>query len=53
MGVRTRGLDIKAGAANLKADRAARAEAEIVVDRWNRRVATVRDMLGRLRSGLR
>jgi hypothetical protein len=45
MGVRTRGLDIKAGAANLKADRAARAEAEIVVDRWNRRVATGRDML--------
>jgi hypothetical protein len=30
MGVRTRGLDIKAGAAKLKADRAARAEAEAV-----------------------
>jgi hypothetical protein len=29
MGVRTRGLDIKAGAAKLKADRAARAEAEL------------------------
>jgi hypothetical protein len=28
MGVRTRGLDIKAGAAKLKADRAARAQAE-------------------------
>jgi hypothetical protein len=30
MGVRTRGLDIKAGAAKLKADRAARLEAEPV-----------------------
>jgi hypothetical protein len=30
MGVRTRGLDIKAGAAKLKADRAARLEAELV-----------------------
>ena len=38
MGVRTRGLDIKAGAAKLKADRAARLEAELVVDRWNRRL---------------
>jgi hypothetical protein len=45
MGVRTRGLDIKAGAAKLKADRAARAEAGLVVDRWNRRLATGRDML--------
>jgi hypothetical protein len=45
MGVRTRGLDIKAGAAKLKADRAARAEAEAVIDRWNRRLATGRDML--------
>jgi hypothetical protein len=45
MGVRTRGLDIKAGAANLKADRAAREEAEAVIDRWNRRLATGRDML--------
>jgi hypothetical protein len=44
-GVRTRGLDIKAGAAKLKADRAARAETELVVDRWNRRLATSRDML--------
>jgi hypothetical protein len=35
MGVRTRGLDIKAGAAKLKTDRAARLEAELVVDRWN------------------
>jgi hypothetical protein len=45
MGVRTRGLDIKTGAAKLKADRAARAEAEAVVDRWNRRLATRRDTL--------
>jgi hypothetical protein len=39
MGVRTRGLDIKAGAAKLKADRAARVEAEAVIERWNRRSA--------------
>ncbi len=45
MGVRTRGLDIKAGAAMLKADKAARLEAELVIDRWNRRLATGRDML--------
>jgi hypothetical protein len=45
MGVRTRVLDIKTGAAKLKADRAARLEAELVVDRWNRRLATGRDML--------
>jgi hypothetical protein len=45
MGVRTRGLDIKAGATKLKADRAARLEAEAVIDRWNRRLATGRDML--------
>jgi hypothetical protein len=45
MGVRTRGLDIKAGAAKLKADKAARLEAELVVDRWNRRLASGRDML--------
>ncbi len=38
-------LDIKAGAAKLKADRAARIEAELVIDRWNRRLATGRDML--------
>jgi hypothetical protein len=44
MGVLTRGLDIKAGAAKLKAERAARTEAELVVDRWNRRLATGRDM---------
>jgi hypothetical protein len=45
MGVRTRGLDIKTGAAKLKADRAARLEAELVVHRWNRRLAAGRDML--------
>jgi hypothetical protein len=45
MGVRTPGLDIKAGAVKLRADRAARVEAEFVVDRWNRRLATGRDML--------
>jgi hypothetical protein len=37
MGVRTRGLDIKAGAAKLKANRATRREAKLVIDRWNRR----------------
>jgi hypothetical protein len=45
MGVRTRGPDIKAGVAKFKADRAAREEAVAVVDRWNRRLATGRDML--------
>jgi hypothetical protein len=45
MGVRTRGLDIKAGASKFKADQVAREEAEAVVDRWNRRLATGRDML--------
>jgi hypothetical protein len=65
MGVRTRGLDIKAGAAKLKADRAARLE-ELVVDRWNgnrpRHAVVAHDpsrtgrrnaMPGRLLSGLR
>jgi hypothetical protein len=47
------GLDIKAGAAKLKADRAARAEAELVVDRWNRRLARGRDMPWSPTSGLR
>jgi hypothetical protein len=45
MGVRTRGPDIKAGVSKFRADLAARAEAEAVVDRWNRRLATERDML--------
>jgi hypothetical protein len=52
MGVRTRGLDIKAGATKLRADRAARDEAEFVVDRWNRRLATGRYMLWSLRGCL-
>jgi hypothetical protein len=52
VGVRTRGLDIKVGAAKLKADRAARLEAELVVDRWGDwpRAATCS---GRQRSGSR
>jgi hypothetical protein len=37
MGVGTRGLDIK--------EKAARLEAELVIGRWNRRMATGRDML--------
>jgi hypothetical protein len=45
MGVRTRGLDIKAGAAKLKADQAARAEAEAVIRRWNDQLSQGRDML--------
>jgi hypothetical protein len=45
LGVRTPGLDIKAGAAELKADRAAGAEAEAAVERWNLRLATGRDCL--------
>jgi hypothetical protein len=45
MGVRPRGPDIKAGVAKFKEERAAREEAEAVVDRWNRRLATGGDML--------
>jgi hypothetical protein len=45
MGVRTRGLDIKAGAAKLRADRAARAEAEAVIQRWNDQLSRSHDML--------
>jgi hypothetical protein len=45
MGVRTRGLDIKAGAAKRKADRAARVEAEAVIQRWNDQLSRGRDML--------
>jgi hypothetical protein len=37
--------DLEAGAAKFRADRAAREEAEAVVDRWNRRLATGGDML--------
>jgi hypothetical protein len=39
MGVPRR-LDIKASVARLKVDRAARAEAELVIDRWKRQLAT-------------
>jgi hypothetical protein len=45
MGVRTRGLDIKAGAAKMKADRTARAEAEAVIQRWNDQLSRGRAML--------
>jgi hypothetical protein len=45
MGVRRRGLDIKAAAAKLKADRAALAEAEAVIQRWNDQLSRGRDML--------
>jgi hypothetical protein len=45
MGVRTRGLDIKAGAIRNAADKAARAEAEAVIQRWNDQLALGRDML--------
>jgi hypothetical protein len=45
MGVRTRGLDSKAGAAKLKADRAARTEAKAVIQRWNDQLSRGRDML--------
>ena len=45
MGVRTRGLDIKAGAMRNAADKTARAEAEAVIQRWNDQLALGRDML--------
>jgi hypothetical protein len=45
MGVRTRGVDIKAGVAKLKADNAARAEAEAVIQRWNDQLSCGREML--------
>src|SRR6201987_3284400 len=45
MGVRTRGLDIKAGVIRDAADKAARAEAEAVIQRWNDQLALGRDML--------
>jgi hypothetical protein len=43
--VRTRGLDIKAGAKRAADDKASRAEANAVVDRWNEQLAAGRDML--------
>jgi hypothetical protein len=45
MGIRTRGLDIKAGAKQRAADKAARAEANAVIERWNEQLASSRDML--------
>jgi hypothetical protein len=45
MGVRTRGLDIKAGAIRNAADKAARVEAESVIQRWNDQLALGRDIL--------
>ena len=44
MGVRTRGLDMKAGFKRDAADKAARAEAEAVVQRWNDQLALGRGM---------
>jgi hypothetical protein len=35
MGIRTRGLDMRAGFKRDAADKAARAEAEVVIQRWN------------------
>jgi hypothetical protein len=45
MGIRRRGLDIKVGARRHAADKAARAEAKAVVERWNEQLAASRDML--------
>jgi hypothetical protein len=47
MGVRTRGLDMKAGFKGDATDKAARAEAEAVIQRWNGQLALDRDMLWR------
>jgi hypothetical protein len=45
MGVRTRGLDMTAGFKRDAIDKAARAEAEAVIQRWNDQFALGRDML--------
>jgi hypothetical protein len=45
MGVRTRGLDIKAGAKRAAADKAARVEAEAVIQRWKDKFTLGQDML--------
>jgi hypothetical protein len=45
MGVLMRGLDMQAGFKRDTADRAARAEAEAVIQRWNDQLALGRDML--------
>ena len=44
MGICTRGLDIKVGVKQRAADKAARAEAKGVVERWNEQLAAGRDM---------
>jgi hypothetical protein len=53
MGVRTRELDTKAGAAKPKSGRAARAEAEAVIQRWNDQYRGVATCCGRPRSAPR
>jgi hypothetical protein len=45
MGVRTRGLNMKAGFRRHAVDKAARAEAEAVIHRWNDQLAFDRDLL--------
>ncbi len=45
MGIRTRGLDMKAGFRRDGADKAARGEAAAVIERWNDQLALGRDML--------
>jgi hypothetical protein len=45
MGIRTRGLDIKLGVKQRAAHKAARAEAQAVIERWNEQLAASRDML--------
>jgi hypothetical protein len=45
MGVRTRGLDMQAGFRRDAADKAACAEAESVIQRWNDHLALGRNML--------
>jgi hypothetical protein len=45
MGIRTRGLDISTNTRQRAADRAARAEAKGVIDRWNEQLAAGREML--------
>ena len=45
MAVRTRGLDMKGGLKRDAADKAARAEAEAIIRRWNDQLALGRDML--------
>jgi hypothetical protein len=45
MGVRTRGLDMQAGFKRDAAERAARGEAEAVIQRWNDHLVLSRDVL--------